>query len=116
LVNVVEKTFEIPLLQMDLFHSNCPWFFVCFCTWSEEDKLYYLCLIVTPSEDDIISQSLLMLTWPRVWIIQMFYFFRVSSEFDSFKGLYPSEFGSELYLVFKFQMLLNMLFQYQNLI
>jgi len=48
----------------DLLHSLCPWIslFV-FCTWLEGDKLYNLesdCDL--PSEDDITSQSFLMLT------------------------------------------------------
>jgi len=40
-VNVIERSFEIPLLQTKLFVSfYLFWkFFVCICTWSEEDKL-----------------------------------------------------------------------------
>ncbi|RHN42211.1 hypothetical protein MtrunA17_Chr8g0374421 [Medicago truncatula] len=54
LVNVVEKIFEISLLQNELsisFHLSLK-FFVCSCTWSEEKKMYRLSLIVTSSEDD----------------------------------------------------------------
>ncbi|RHN41617.1 hypothetical protein MtrunA17_Chr8g0367971 [Medicago truncatula] len=63
-----------------LFHSNCLEVLRCFCTWPEEDKLYYLSLIVTSSEDDKTSQTLIMPTWP--------------SESKSFRGFTSSEPGS----------------------
>jgi hypothetical protein len=53
LINVVGKTFKIPFLQKDILSFQFSLkFFVHFCTWSEEDKVYYLSLIVTPLEDD----------------------------------------------------------------
>jgi len=53
-LNVVKKTFEIPLLQKELFVSFqlSLKFFVFFSTWSKEEKLYYLSLTVTSSEDE----------------------------------------------------------------
>jgi hypothetical protein len=47
MVNVFWRSFEIPLLQKELFVSFqlSLMFFVCLCTWSEEDKLYYLSMI-----------------------------------------------------------------------
>jgi hypothetical protein len=43
MVNVVEKTFEFPLLQKEIW-APIQWSlksFVCFCTWSEEDKIEF---------------------------------------------------------------------------
>jgi len=43
LVNVVERSFEIPFIQIKLsvsFQLSLK-FFVYFCTWSEDDEPYY---------------------------------------------------------------------------
>jgi len=81
LVNVIEKTFKIPLLQKKLSLSFCLSleFFVCSCTWFEEDKMYYLSLIVTSSENDKSECSLelgnlqILLTF-RVWYLETWVF------------------------------------------
>jgi len=47
MVNVIESSFGIPLLQKELFVSFqlSFKFFVCFFMWSDEDKLYHQSLI-----------------------------------------------------------------------
>jgi len=78
--NIVERSFEIPLLQMEFsisFQLSLKFFF-CYCTWSEDDKLYDLTLIMTFSEDGKLNQSLLMLTWSSKYsILQMLLVFRI---------------------------------------
>jgi len=76
----------ISLLQKELsvsFQLSLK-FFVCFCTWSEEDKMYYLSLKVTSLENDKSYMS------SRVFTLQ---------SLITFKGLSPSEFGPELQLL-----------------
>ena len=107
MVNVVEISFEIPLLQRKLYASFqlSLKFFVCFCTWLEEDKLYYLSLIVTSSEDDKTDHSLLILTWlSKSESLRSFtYSESRSSVSESFRGLYPSEPDPKLQLLSKFR-------------
>jgi len=65
MVNVIEMSFEVPLLQKELsvsFQLSLK-FIVCFYTWSEKEKLYYQSLIATYSKDDKTDQSLLIMTW-----------------------------------------------------
>jgi hypothetical protein len=75
LVNVVEKTFEILLLQKELFVSFqlSLKFFVCFFTWSEEDKVYYLSLIVTPSEVDKSNMSFIVFSLQRLMTFRVWW-------------------------------------------
>jgi len=64
MVNVIEMSFEVPLLQKELsvsFQLSLK-FIVCFYTWSEKEKLYYQSLIATYSKDDKTDQSLLIMT------------------------------------------------------
>lgn len=83
MVNVVEYSFEIHLLQLKRFVTfyHALNLFVCFCTWSECDKLYNSEFDYDlPSKDDKTSQSLMMLT--RLQMLEVFRGFTSSDASD----------------------------------